>query len=288
MSSDETEASLIEAGELQNTEDKMRRALGLDGSGRAPAEKSGARHGDRPTLTTSGSGSMGGPTERRKHRFVQDGEIQYTVERRRSWAPGSGAVPGLQLPRTGGNGGTPGGITGNHAPITADTATASAVQALEATLKTEQATRERMERLLRDAQTKIHDLQTNLGHATLARTEAQEVLTAAQEKIEALEAEVVELRAEVAAAQAARDAAVRARKDLADVLAMEREARATAELAIQNAVTSRLSIEAVREVVTAPRKAGAAVKATTAVRSKVKEPQPVKWWIKTKPATKKA
>jgi hypothetical protein len=29
LSSDETEASLIEAGELQNTEDKMRRALGL-------------------------------------------------------------------------------------------------------------------------------------------------------------------------------------------------------------------------------------------------------------------
>lgn len=152
--------------------------------------------------------------------------------------------------------------------------------AIEAALHQERAAREKTERSLQEALATVRDLQTKLGHAELAQREAS------------------------AAAQAARDAAgaLRAAHQEREArwhedLTAERAVRAAAEAALTETVSARKPAERTRRMVSVaapaaaeqdtvaePAKAAAkrAPKGTRKAAStpRQREPQPVKWWLK--------
>ncbi|MBV8536175.1 MAG: hypothetical protein JO128_11320, partial [Alphaproteobacteria bacterium] len=131
---------LPDTSQIDDTEAQMRRALGLGSEprGEAPprrAEQDSSSH--RLHMPEQFSAN------RRKRRFVQDGEVPVTVVHgRRELGPDANAAP------------------------------VNRVEAAEALAKAERSAREQAERALQDAQAVIHDLQTKQGHSELARTEA--------------------------------------------------------------------------------------------------------------------
>jgi hypothetical protein len=268
-----------ETAPIDEAESQMRKALGLLGEGqrnRPDAERTEQpnRMGDR----------FNGGLHRR--RFVQDGDIPVTVLRRDQGheAPAQrGATPTL-------------------AP------TSSRLQRTEAALAAETAAREKAERSFAETQIIARDLQTKVGHAELAKNEAIEALLRERESIGQLraDAQAWEERLQEALEQtrAAEHAAASCQEQLAD----ERNARKAAEKAARAAEIARDSAEqlvrTLSEETPAPRRAETTrrprvdpevVVATAATPSRrhrapetpASEPEPVKWWLNTKPVTNK-
>jgi len=133
----------------------------------------------------------------------------------------------------------------------------SRISIVQKALAGERAARERAERSLQEALATIHDLKTKRGHAELARQEA----TAA---VEAIRADAQEREAR-----------------LNGELASERAARAAAEASLQQAILAREAAEAAVGAAIPTPKVKAVVKAARKTGPKLREPQPVKWWLST-------
>jgi hypothetical protein len=272
------------SGESTSTDDaesQMRKALGLLGESsrhRPDAERMDPpnRMGDR----------FGGGLHRR--RFVQDGDIPVTVLRRDQ---------GFEAP--------------NHRGTALPTApTTSRLQRVEAALSAETAAREKAERALAETQSVVRDLQTKIGHAELARNEAIEALLGQRESLTQLRAEH-EVREErlleaLGQARVAEHDAHICQEQLAD----ERLARKTAEKALRIAEAARETAEQLvktlseemptpvqtrvapttrrsRVVVEPEVVAVTAARRGRPVEAVATEPEPVKWWLNTKPAGKR-
>jgi hypothetical protein len=240
-----------ENGAADQSETRMRRALDmLSGPSRA---------GTRP----HGNGPAGAP---RRHRFVQDGEVQVvhvTPHRERVNAFGQPA----------------------------DAAPAQSVNE-------ERAARERAERALEVAQVTIRTLQTKLGHAELSLREALEQ-AASREKLSAADrAGHDELRAALDVAVRAGEMAERRQRQLEAELAELRAARlrdgaapAAVDAPVKRPVGRPRKVPAPDPVVPAvPKKRGRPpTKHLKAVQAEpAAEPEPVKWWLTSKQTAKRA
>jgi hypothetical protein len=265
-------------GPGDEAESQMRKALGL--LGESQRHRPEAERVDQPARM---SDRFNGGLHRR--RFVQDGDIPVTVLRR-----DQGYEPPAHR-----------GVAAPPAP------TSSRLQRTEAALAAETTAREKAERALVEAQNMVRDLQTKIGHAELAKSEAIDTLHREREALAELRAESdawgERLREALEQAQAAEHNAHIYHEQLAD----ERHARKTAEKALRNAETARDTAEqlvrtlseetpAPRFVAEPPRRpriiAEPEVVAVTARRGRSPEavtadPEPVKWWLNTKPAGKK-
>lgn len=175
------------ASDSGNTEEEMRRALGLDGG--SPSHR--APHGTRPPERHTPDGQ--------KRRFVQDGEVPvFVVQGRR--ATGLHAEPRL---------------ASSASPV-------NRLEIAENALRAEREARAGVERSLAEAQGTIHDLQTALGHAMLARDEAQNAMRRAEGERQAAEAA---LTGEREAREQAEAALLAANAKLAATEQPKREAR---------------------------------------------------------------
>lgn len=159
-------------------------------------------------------------------------------------------------------------LVSRHRPQEADAPVAPSIGAGVTTLASERAAREKAERSLQEALATVHDLQTKHGHAELAHREASEAAQAAHERRETR---------------------------LNDELAAERAARAAAEAALQEVAVAReraeRDLQAILAVTPAPKPKDAPVqrKAISPVKrprkaasvTEAREPQPVKWWLRT-------
>lgn len=232
--------------DLESAEARMRRALGLAGSRDEPAGPS--RPEQRPKVLSRPPDRPVG--ERPRQRFVKDGDVPVTVVTR-------------------------------HRPHDADALDAPSLgrAGIVATaLATERAARERAERSLQEALAAVHDLRTKQGHAELAQREASEGIRAAHEAaVKALQAEhegqVARLNEQLAAERALRTAAEAALQEAAAREPAGRDLPATvaAKPAPKPAPAQRAA--------NAP--ASAKAKRGTASASARREPQPVRWWLKT-------
>jgi len=267
---------LAEAAQTDQAESQMRKALGL--LGETP------RHRPDHERTEQGRGSdrFNGGLHRR--RFVQDGDVPVTVLRRE---PGHEAPP--------------------HRSSAATVATASnRLQRIEAALATETAARERAERLLAEAQTAVRDLQTKIGHAELARNEAVDALRRERESFEDLRAEAEARDLRVQGADARANTAEAAAKEQQAMLADERHARKAVEKMLRAVEATRDAAEQLVQTMSeeAPqmprvefpnrRRAAADVEPVIStprrgrsVGAVEQEPEPVKWWLNTKPSIKR-
>lgn len=263
-----------EGGPIDEAESQMRKALGLLGEGqrhRPDSERVDQSHrlGDR----------FSGGLHRR--RFVQDGDIPVTVLRRDQ---------GHDLPARG----TP----------TATPPSSSRLQRTEAALAAETAAREKAERALADVQALAHDLQTKIGHAELAKNEAGEALRRERDVNAQLRTETRTLQDQLDEALAQARAAEQESASWRDQLAEERHTRKSMEKALRTAETARDEAEklvrALSEVPPAPRRtekvrrphvepevAVATSRRSRAVEIPAAEPEPVKWWLTSKPVTKR-
>jgi hypothetical protein len=271
------DAGLPPPGSGDEAESQMRKALGLLGESqrhRPDAERAepSSRLGDR----------FNGGLHRR--RFVQDGDIPVTVLRRDQ---------GHEVPA--------------HRGATAPVApTSSRLQRTEGALAAETAARERAERSLAETQSVVRDLQTKIGHAELAKNEAIESLRRERESFVQFRSEGNGLEERLQEALERAHAAEQTARDLQEQLAEERQARKSAEKALRAAEVGRESAEqlvrTLSEEAPAPRQAPPLrrprvivepeVVAATARRTRqaevvAVEPEPVKWWLNTKPAGKK-
>jgi len=253
----------------------MRRALGLVGGLDAPRDhqqpgqlQPGQQRPDQQRLKvparSTGRSSDRPSGDRPRQRFVHDGEVPVTiVNRNRHHEADAPAAP-----------------------------TVGRIGVVETALASERAARAVAERSLHEALATVHDLQTKQGHAELAQREASEAARAAHEAaVKALQAEGQEREVQ-----------------LAEELAAERGARIAAEAALREAVTAReqaeqdlqtalgepaltqptLTIEPFTELKVTKRAAAVAqgpAKRTRKAAPKLREPQPVKWWLRT--ATKR-
>ena len=262
-------------GPIDEAESQMRKALGLMGEGhrhRADPERSEAPH--------RSSDRFSGGLHRR--RFVQDGDIPVTVVRRDQ-------SHDLPVHR-----GTPAAVQPSN----------SRLQRTESALAAETAAREKAERSLADVQALVHDLQTKIGHAELAKNEAIETLRRERDVASQLRAEAHGWREQLDDARAQVKAAEQAAASWQDQLNEERQARKSAEKALRLAESAREEAErlvhALSEEAPAPSRSGSIrrphvepeVVAATSRRSRVVEtpavePEPVKWWLNTKPAGKR-
>lgn len=256
----------------------MRKALGL--LGEAPRHRPDADRMDQPSRI--GDRFNGGLHRRR---FVQDGDIPVTVLRRDQ-------------------GHEPPAHRGTAAPAAPSS---SRLQRTEAALAAETAAREKAERSLAETQSVVRDLQTKIGHAELAKNEAIEALRQERETIAQLrsESEAWEERLQEALEQAR--AAVHSAQVCQEQLAEERLARKSAEKALRAAESARESAEELvrklSEEVPTPRRAPQQSRRTHVVAEPeivatkprrgqpaqpvAAEPEPVKWWLNTKPAGKR-
>lgn len=265
-----------DAGQNDEAESQMRKALGLLGEGH--------RHRQEQPDRTDPPNRMGdrfnGGLHRR--RFVQDGDIPVTVLRRE---------PAHEAPA--------------HRGVAAAAAlpTSSRLQRTEAALAAETMAREKAERALLEIQAVARDLQTKIGHAELARNEAIEALRREREAIaqakadaQSWEERLEEIRAQVTAAE-------EAARESEEQLSEERHARKAAEKALRTAEAARAAAEqlvrTLSEQAPAPRRAEttrtpraepevvAATRRQRAPEVSTEEPEPVKWWLNTKPASKR-
>jgi chromosome segregation ATPase len=161
---------------------------------------------------------------------------------------------------------------------------------VEAALATERAKRETAERSLQEARATLRDLQTQLGHAELARREASEAVQAVQDGMDALRAEFQQREArlydDLAAERMARAAAERAARVVAEAALHETVvSRVRAEQDGPAALASRSSpgsqVALAKRAAKAPAAGAAKRVGKTAPTPKQREPQPVKWWLKT-------
>jgi hypothetical protein len=276
-------ASPGDAGPGDEAESQMRRALGLLGeSSRNRPDQ------ERMEQPSRGLGDrFNGGLHRR--RFVQDGDVPVTVLRR---------DPGYEQP------------THRGTPATA-APTSSRLQRTEAALTTETAARERAERSLAETQTIVRDLQTKIGHAELAKTEAVEALRQERESMIPLRADVDAWKERFQDAHEQIQKAEQTARSCQEQLADERQARRAAEKALHVAESARdaaeqlvrtLSEEPAQpkraelprrgrppqvepEVVEADaRRRRTAIAVTPEPQA---EPEPVKWWLNTKPTGKR-
>jgi uncharacterized protein (DUF4415 family) len=268
-------ASGGDTGPIDEAESQMRRALGLLGEGqrhRPDAERAEQPHrvGDR----------FNGGLHRR--RFVQDGDIPVTVLRR-DQGHDQPAYRGTPQP-------TP--------------PTSSRLQRTEAALAAETAAREKAERSLADMQALAHDLQTKIGHAELAKNEAIEALHREREVTAQLRAEAHTWQDRLDDALAQSRTAEQGALSWQDQLADERHARKSTEKALRMAEAAREEAErlvhALSEESPAPRPTepprrphiepevvAAASRRPRVAEMPATEPEPVKWWLNTKPTAKR-
>jgi hypothetical protein len=255
----------------------MRKALGL--LGESPRHRP---EGDRMDQPARLSDRFNGGLHRR--RFVQDGDIPVTVLRRDQ---------GHELPA-------------HRGVAPASPPTTSRLQRTEAALAAETAARDKAERSLAETQSIARDLQTKIGHAELAKNEALDALRRERETIAQLRGECTSYEERLQEALEQARAAERHAQVCQEQLADERHARRNAEKALRIAEAARDSAEqlvrtlseempAARqplpprqprivpepEVLAIPARRGRAPDPVAA------EPEPVKWWLNTKPAGKK-
>jgi hypothetical protein len=270
-------ASGGEAEPIDEAESQMRKALGLLGEGqrhRPESERSEPAHrmGDR----------FNGGLHRR--RFVQDGDIPVTVLRRDQSheLPAHRGAPAAALPSS------------------------SRLQRTEAALAAETAAREKAERTLADVQALAHDLQTKIGHAELAKNEAVDALRHQRDVSAQLRTEMHGLQGHLEQALAQSHATEQASASWQDQLADERHARKSTEKALRTAEAERDEAERLVRALSeeapasAPRRsepvsrpqvepevAAAPARRARIVEQPAAEPEPVKWWLNTKPTTKR-
>jgi len=147
---------------------------------------------------------------------------------------------------------------------------------VKAALRDERATWGRAERSLQEALATIRDLQTKLGHAELACREVSGTAEAARAEVDILRAEhqerklrwIQDLAAERAACTAA-EAAVTEAESTHGQAARTRRSPATVEPALKAQDTSPKPAAKV-----------AAKRTRKAAEPRQREPQPVKWWLK--------
>lgn len=263
---------------IDEAESQMRKALGLLGD--SPRHRPDSDRMDQPPRM---SDRFNGGLHRR--RFVQDGDIPVTVLRRDQ---------GHEVPQHR-------GVTAPPAP------TSSRLQRTEAALAAETAAREKAERALSETQSVVRDLQTKIGHAELAKTEAIDTLRREREAAVQLRAEHDASQEKLHELQEQLRAAERHAQACQDQLADERHARKLAEKSLRTAEAARDTAEQLvrtlseetparpaasqqktkpriapeKEIVAVPVRRGRVVEAVQA------EPEPVKWWLNTKPVGKK-
>jgi len=229
-----------------SVEERMRRALGLTGdrasrSSTPPPERLKAGPPTRPAARS--------PADKPRHRFVPDGAVPVTLVNR-------------------------------HRPDDTDGPSASHA-AIEAALRDERGARAKAERSLQEALATVHDLQTKLGHAELARREASGTAESARAAADASRAEHQErelrwhedLGAERGArllAEAALAEATRAREPAQRTRVSAPAAQPAPDL--QDALPAPLAKAPAKRVAVRTRKAVA--------EPRQREPQPVKWWLK--------
>jgi hypothetical protein len=282
-----------DSGPADAAESQMRKALGL--LGETSRNRQELERMDQPNRMGGafggGGGGGGGNGGLHRRRFVQDGDIPVTVLRRE---------PGLEQPA--------------YRSVAAPTApTSSRLQRTEAALAAETSAREKAERSLAETQFAMRDLQTKIGHAELAKNEAVEALRRERESIVELRAadEARDERIEEALEQArhAEQQAQAYQSQLAD----ERHARKATEKALRTAEAARDTAEQLVQTMSeeARKQAPAPVRAEPVKRAQVMaepevvavaprrgrppsivvapetEPEPVKWWLNTKPVGKK-
>ena len=244
----------------------MRKALGLLGEAqRHRPDVERLDHSPRP------GDRFGGAPHRR--RFVQDGDIPVTVLRREA---------GAETPAHRGAAATP-------------PPTSSRLQRTEAALATETAAREKAERLLADTQGVVRDLQTKIGHAELTKNEAIEALRREREAIAQLRADTEAQQQRLQEAQEQSRVAERLAHVSQEQLADERHARKTVEKALRCAEAARDTAEQLvrtlsNEVPPVQRMPEPKVSVIIGQRGRAtatEEPEPVKWWLNTRPAGKK-
>jgi hypothetical protein len=234
-------------GSLQAEELKMREALGLHGRGE--------RQASRPQPEQSRPNGDRPANDRPMSNGHSNGHRHRFVQ--------DGEVPVVLAKHSG-----PGGVAALVARGTNAPSGTNRVAALSADLGMERAARERAERGLNQALANVRDLQTKLAHVELARSEAVESARVLQERITTMRV------------------AQQERADKASVeLLVERRAREAAEATLQAALAAA---EAPRKAARAakPAMTRASVKKTTVPRS-VREPKPVRWWVRSEPAAKR-
>jgi regulator of replication initiation timing len=181
------------------------------------------------------------------------------------------------------------------------------LQRTEAALAAETAARDKAERLLAETQNVVRDLRTKIGHAELAKNEAVDALRHERESIVQIRAETETLRQQLHDAQEQAHAAEQNVHVLQEHLSEERMARRTAEKALRAAELARETAEqlvrTLSEETPAPRRViepsrrtrmvpepevvAAPVKRSRLPEVPPVEPEPVKWWLNTKPTSKK-
>lgn len=276
-------ASSGDAGPADDAESQMRKALGL--LGESPRHRPDQ---ERLEQTSRSMGErFGGGLHRR--RFVQDGDVPVTVLRRE---------PGYEPPAHRG------------APPTA-APTSSRLQRTEAALATETAAREKADRSLAETQNIVRDLQTKIGHAELAKTEAVEALLREREAMIRLRGEADAWQEQLQQAQEQTQTAERSAQSFQEQLADERQIRKSIEKALHSAEAARDEAEqlvrslseqpAALRFAEPPRRgrppqaepevieaAARRRRATIAMTPEAPaEPEPVKWWLNTKPGGKR-
>ena len=276
-----------DSGPADAAESQMRKALGL--LGESPRHRQETDRMDQPARMGDRFGGASGGLHRR--RFVQDGDIPVTVLRRDQ---------------------------GHEQPVYRSVAapaapTSSRLQRTEAALAAETASREKAERSLAETQFAVRDMQTKIGHAELAKNEAIDALRQERESIGQLQAdgEASDSRLQQALEQVR--IAEQQAQAYQDQLADERHARKAAEKALRATEAARdaaeqlvrtlseetpapspppVRIEPVRRqrTVAEPEVVAVAVRRgrpPAVVVVPEAEPEPVKWWLNTKPAGKK-
>jgi hypothetical protein len=264
-----------DTGPNDEAESQMRKALGLLG------ESSRLRlDPERMDQPNRGGDRFNGGLHRR--RFVQDGDIPVTVLRR-----DQGHEPPAHR-----------GVTPPAPP------TSSRLQRTEAALAAETSARERAERALAETQAVARDLQTKIGHAELAKNEATDALRREREATAQLRADATAWEDQAQEAQALARAAEHATESYQDQLNTERQARKVAEKALRTAESALEAAEqlvrtlseetpaprrseAVRRAPVEPQAIAVAPRKSRAPEAPAPEPEPVKWWLNTKPATKR-
>lgn len=262
---------------IDEAESQMRKALGLLGD--APRHRSESERSDQSNRM--GDRFNGGLHRRR---FVQDGDIPVTVLRRDQAheAPLHRGVAAVAAPSS------------------------SRLQRTEAALAAETAAREKAERSLAETQAVARDLQTKIGHAELAKNEAIETLRRDREAVAQLRADFENQAERLQAALTQARVAEETAESCEGQLAKERQARKAAEKALRSAESAREAAEQVvrslSEEAPAPRRVEAVrrpraepeVAAANSRRPRAQdastgeaEPEPVKWWLNSKPAGKR-
>lgn len=244
------------------SEERMRRALEQLGSG--SSHSSGQQASGQQGSGQQGSGQRAASRRparpqpepqqaSRKHRFVQDGEVQVVhVQGRRERAQRTAAQ---QL----------------FPALAAEARQAPAPAEQQDGLAEEQGRRERTDRALQESQAQAAALQTKLAHAELALDEARARHQADAETIESLLGRINKQEARSASLSSELDEARQQIKNLEAELLEERQARAAAP---------------VGKLRTTPARPRALAKSTRSVAKAEKlrtedepEPEPVKWWL---------